>query len=451
MARDNHYLADSPKNDTRTGAVEMAGNRVLFGKLHGISALRLTRARFITAIFKAVSAHFRGRVGNSRQRANPLGFSLCLALVLLHVSGCMQAQNGVFSSDQLRFEVQEVVTGLNHHWGLAFLPDGDILVTERSGRQRRVLNGTLLDLAVGGLPDITQSGQVGLLGIELHPYFERTRWVYIAYAARKGKHLNTDVLRGRLEGAQLQEVEVVFSAQPKVTGGRHFGARLLFAPDATLFISLGDRGFKPSMCRDHPAQSVRDHIGTLVRINADGSIPADNPFVNREGARPEIFTYGNRNMQGMAIHPESGRIWTHEHGPQGGDELNIMEAGANYGWPVITYGANYGTGSRICEGNRTMQGMQQPEYKWVPSIAPSGMAFYSGDLLSDWNGDLFVGSLKFGLLIRLELEGDRIVAEERLLDNAYGRIRDVVQGPDGALYLLTDSGKGSLLKIVPAQ
>ena len=377
-------------------------------------------------------------------------FSISLGLMLLPASGCLQAQNGVFQSDQQRFRVQQVASGLDHPWGMAFLPEGDMLITERGGQLRMVREGRLLPQPVDGLPAIEQHGQGGLLGIALHPDFERTRWVYLAYAGREGKHLNTEVLRGRLEDTRLQEVEVLFRAQPKVTGGRHFGARLLFAPDGSLYVSLGDRGFKPSLCEDHPAQDVRNHIGTLVRIRDDGSLPPDNPFVGRSAPWGEIYTYGNRNMQGMALHPHSGQVWTHEHGPQGGDEINIMRAGANYGWPVITYGANYGTGSSICEGTHR-SGMQQPEYVWVPSIAPSGMAFYSGDALPGWKGDLFVGSLKFGQLVRLEIDGDRIVGEERLLDNAYGRIRDVVQGPDGALYLLTDSGKGALLRITAAE
>jgi len=236
---------------------------------------------------------------------------------------------------------------------------------------------------------------------------------------------------------------------PKDTGGRHFGSRLVFAPDGTLFVSLGDRGASPGKGRDHPAQRLDSHHGTLVRINDDGSIPADNPFVNRPDARPEIYTYGNRNIQGMALHPETRELWTHEHGPQGGDEINRMKPGSNYGWPVITYGVNYGIGTRIGEGTHH-PGMEQPLYHWTPSIAPSGMMFYTGDRFRHWQGDLFAGSLKFGLLVRLELSGHRITREERLLDSEYGRIRDVLQGPDGNIYLLTDEPDGMLLKISPA-
>jgi len=235
---------------------------------------------------------------------------------------------------------------------------------------------------------------------------------------------------------------------PKTKGGRHFGSRLLFAPDKTLYISLGDRGFKPSLCQKHPSQQLDNHLGSLIRIKDDGSVPSDKPFVGRPDIKPEIYTYGNRNMQGMALHPETRQIWTHEHGPQGGDEINIMQPGVNYGWPVITYGVNYGIGTKICEGTHK-QGMQQPNYKWVPSIAPSGMAFYTGDELPGWKGNLFVGSLKFGLLVRLELDGNEIIGEERLLNDEYGRIRDIVQGPDGYLYLVTDVAIGALLRIGP--
>ncbi len=238
----------------------------------------------------------------------------------------------------------------------------------------------------------------------------------------------------------LGDMEVLFTALPKSRGGRHFGSRLAFLPDGTLLISLGDRGERQS------AQDLDDHRGSLIRINRDGSVPADNPFAG--GSKPEIFSYGHRNMQGLALHPETRIPWTHEHGPQGGDEININRPGANYGWPVITYGVNYGIRTRIGEGT-AKPGMEQPVHKWVPSIAPSGMAFYSGDQLPRWRGNLLVGSLKFGQLVRLTLENDRVVGEERLLNNRFGRIRDVVTGPDGFVYLLTDSPRGQLLRIGP--
>lgn len=369
-----------------------------------------------------------------------------LFLSLTTTQETLFAQSRTFESEELNFSVTEVVGGLEHPWGMAFLPDGDILVTERGGRLRKISKGKLLDQEISGLPEIQQKSQGGLLGIALHPDFINNQLVYLSYTGKQEGRYSTEVLRGRLQGMALVGVETIFRALPKTKGGRHFGSRLLFASDKTLYISLGDRGFKPSLCQKHPSQQLDNHLGSLIRINDDGSTPADNPFVGRPDIKPEIYTYGNRNMQGMALHPETGKIWTHEHGPQGGDEINIMQPGVNYGWPVITYGVNYGTGTRICEGTRK-RGMQQPIYNWVPSIAPSGMAFYDGDQLPVWKGNLFVGSLKFGLLVRLELEGNKIIAEERLLNNEYGRIRDVVQGPDGYLYLLTDSAIGSLLRL----
>jgi glucose/arabinose dehydrogenase len=369
-----------------------------------------------------------------------------LILFLLTTQGTLFAQNRTFKSEKLNFSVTAVVEGLEHPWGMVFLPGGDILVTERGGHLRKISKGELLDQEIGGLPEIQQVGQGGLLGIALHPDFINNQLLYLSYAGTQEGRYSTEVLRGKLQGMTLVDVEIIFKALPKTKGGRHFGSRLLFAPDKTLYISLGDRGFKPSLCQKHPSQQPGNHLGSLVRINDDGSIPSDNPFVDRSDIKPEIYTFGNRNMQGMALHPETRKVWTHEHGPQGGDEINIMRPGVNYGWPVITYGVNYGTGTRICEGAHK-QGMQQPIYKWVPSIAPSGMAFYDGDKLPAWKGNLFVGSLKFGELVRLELEGSEIIGEERLLNDAYGRIRDVVQGPDGYLYLLTDSAIGALLRL----
>ncbi|MCZ6525758.1 MAG: PQQ-dependent sugar dehydrogenase [Gammaproteobacteria bacterium] len=348
----------------------------------------------------------------------------------------------IINTEKHNIRIELLVSGLQHPWGMAFLPNGNILVTERAGRLRLIKNNKLLDAAVSGLPRIKQHGQGGLLGIALHPQFEKNNWVYLAYAGKGKGGYGTEVIRGRLTGMQLTNVETLFRALPKSRGGNHFGSRLLFAPDGSLFISLGDRGD-----RDR-AQDLNDHAGTLIRINDDGTVPNDNPFVDTMGMKPEIYCYGNRNMQGMALQAGSNLIWTHEHGPQGGDEVNIMRAGVNYGWPVITYGVNYVIGTKIGEGTHK-DGMAQPIHKWVPSIAPSGMTFYSGDVFPEWQGDLFVGSLKFGLLVRLEVSGDKIIHEERMLHGNYGRIRDVVQGPDGLLYLLTDEQNGSLYRIGP--
>ena len=340
------------------------------------------------------------------------------------------------------FQVQEVVSGLDTPWGMAFLPDGSILITERGGALRHWSQGRLL--SIEGVPESHEVYQGGMLGITLDPDFARNRYVYLAYTAKGEGGYNTEVARATLEPGRLAEVETIFTAQPRYRGGRHFGARLVFDAAGSLYVSLGDRGERES------AQDLSGHAGSLIRINRDGSVPADNPFVGRTDARPRIFTYGNRNIQGLAVHPSTGMIWSHEHGPQGGDELNIMHAGANYGWPVITYGVNYGIGTRIGEGVEK-PGMRQPIHKWAPSIAPSGMAFYRGDKLSGWRGDLFVGSLKFGQLVRLTLDGDKVAREERLLNGDYGRIRDVVAGPDGYLYFLSDARDGKLFRIAPAE
>lgn len=371
----------------------------------------------------------------------------CLFLVICSMQMTF-GQSKSFESAQHNFDVTVIIDNLRSPWGMAFLPDGNLLVTERPGKLRFVQNWKLVDKEITGLPEIREIGQGGLLGIALHPDFENNQWVYLSYAGKEGSYYGTEVLRGRLQGMSLVNVETIFKALPKRRGSVHFGSRLVFATDGTLYISLGDRGARPSQGRKQPAQKLNSHLGSLIRINDDGTIPNDNPFIRTANAKPEIYTYGNRNMQGMAIHPETKEIWTHEHGPQGGDEVNIMRPGVNYGWPVITYGVNYGFGTKIGEGTHK-KGMEQPVHKWVPSIAPSGMMFYSGDKFPEWKGDLFVGSLKFSLLARLELNGNKIVDEERLLASEYGRIRDIIQGPNDYIYLLTDATNGKLLRITP--
>ena len=340
------------------------------------------------------------------------------------------------------FDVEVLVPGgLHNPWGLAFLPNGDLLITERQGDLRVFRDGALVPEPVAGLPPIQQVRQGGLLGIALHPRFAENRLIYLSYAGAEGGGHSTEVLRGRFDGGRLNGVEVIFQARPRVRGGRHFGGRLLFDDAGYLFVTLGDRGRQPD------AQDLQSHSGSLIRLHDDGTVPADNPFNDNPAAAPGIYTYGNRNMQGIALHPQTRAVWTHEHGPQGGDEVNIMRAGVNYGWPVITYGRNYGTGTKIGEGTHK-DGMAQPIYKWVPSIGPSGMTFYTGDAFPDWRGDLFVGSLKFALLVRLEVEGETIVGEQRLLENV-GRIRDVIAGPDGYVYVITADANGKLLRLVP--
>ena len=334
-------------------------------------------------------------------------------------------------TEEHSLSVEQVVSGLAYPWGMAFLPDGRMLITERPGRLRVVTEGKLLPEAVAGLPEIAVNGQGGLLDVKVHPRFEENRLVYFSYSAPGAGGVGTAVARGRLEGNRLEGIEVLFSMEPKSRSGRHFGSRLVFDRDGYLFITLGDRGDRER------AQQTDDHAGSVIRLHDDGRGPDDNPFVRRAGWKPEIYSYGHRNLQGAALHPGTGEVWTHEHGPQGGDEVNIIRSGQNYGWPVITYGVNYVIGTRIGEGTHK-PGMVQPLHYWVPSIAPSGMTFYDAGRFPRWQGNLFVGALRDRSLVRLVLEGEKIVHEERFLDNAIGRIRAVSQGPDGLLYLLTD-------------
>jgi len=381
------------------------------------------------------------RSANKRPGPSALRAAL-LATVLALISLPAGAQT--ITTQEHAFRVVKVVEGLEHPWGLAFLPDGRMLVTERPGRLRVVgRDGKLDPQAISGLPQITVHGQGGLMDVALHPRFAENNLVYLAYAARGEGGVGTEVARGRLAGSRLEDVFVVFRQQPKGSGGRHFGSRLVFDREGFLYITLGDRG---EMER---AQKADDHAGSVIRLHDDGRVPKDNPFVGKPGWKPEKYTLGNRNIQGAALHPQSGLLWTHEHGPQGGDEVNVIRAGVNYGWPVITYGVNYGFGTKIGEGTHK-PGMAQPLHYWVPSIAPSGMAFYAGDRFPRWRGDLFVGALRDQMLVRLRLDGEKVITEERMLKNTIGRIRDVRIGPDGLLYLLTDEPRGMLARLEPA-
>jgi len=365
---------------------------------------------------------------------------------LLVVAGaaCAAAEPGVVETEKGAVHVRILARGLEHPWGMAFLPDGRMLVSERPGRLRIVTPDGRLSTPLRGLPAITALGQGGLLDVALHPRFDDNRLVYFSYAASGATGVGTAVARGRLDGFELRDVEVIFEAMPKGKGGRHFGSRLVFDRHGHLYVTLGERGERQR------AQDLSDHAGSIIRINDDGSIPADNPFLDRAGVRPEIFSWGHRNVQGAALHPQTGELWAHEHGPQGGDELNVVRAGVNYGWPVITYGVNYGIGTPIGEGTHK-EGMAQPLYFWVPSIAPSGMTFYTGDKFPQWRGNLLVGALKFRQIARLELDGERVLHEERMLTNALGRIRDVRQGPDGFVYVLVDAADGALARLEPRE
>ena len=376
------------------------------------------------------------------------GASGCLAVLMLACAGAASATTpGAYTiqpSERHAVRVTILTRGLEHPWSLAFLPDGRMLVTERPGRLRYVeADGTLDPNPIGGLPAaVAQAGQGGLHDVALHPDFARNRLVYIAYAGSGGGGYGTELARGRLDGHRLADVEVLFRALPKSRGGRHFGGRVAFDGKGHVFLTLGDRGDRPR------AQDPGDHAGSVIRLAENGGVPPDNPFVPVAGARPEIFSLGNRNVQGAAMNPWTGELWTHEHGPQGGDEVNVIRSGSNYGWPVITYGKNYGIGTSIGEGTHR-EDVARPIHQWTPSIAPSGMAFYDGDKFPGWRGSLLVGALKFRLLVRLELDGARVVHEERMLEDVLGRIRDVRVGPDGFVYLLNDHPNGVIARLEP--
>ena len=338
-----------------------------------------------------------------------------------------------------------VAHGLVNPWGLAFLPDGRMVVTERPGRMRLVDAVGKLSTPLQGLPPVVAAGQGGLLDVAADPGFATNRLLYWSYSEPGEAGTNgTAVARGRLDGLNLKDVQVIFRQLPKVDSRLHFGSRLVFARDGRLFITLGER-----FSHKDDAQKLDNHLGKVVRIEADGRVPVDNPFVGQAGTRAEIWSYGHRNIQGAALHPGTGELWATEHGPQGGDELNLVRSGRNHGWPVITHGRNYGTGTRIGEGTERAD-VVPPLRFWVPlSIAPSGMAFLTSERYPGWQGNLFIGALRDQALIRLELDGERVMHEERLLRALNERIRDVRQGPDGWLYVLTDSADGRILRLLP--
>jgi len=373
-----------------------------------------------------------------------LAHACALTAILLFIPVASAAEPAPIRTEEHTIRVRVLVQGLEHPWALAFLPDGRMLITEREGRLRIVRDDKLEPQAVSGLPAVAANGQGGLLDVALHPRFAENGWVYLAYSARGPGGFGTEVARGKLVQTRLEDVQIIFRMQPKVSGGRHFGARLVFDRQGMLYVTLGERGDQDR------AQRMDEHLGKIVRLHDDGRVPQDNPFRAQSSALPEIYSLGNRNVQGAALHPSTGELWAHEHGPQGGDELNVIRAGRNYGWPVITYGRNYGSGTKIGEGTEK-PGIVQPLHYWVPSIAPSGMAFYSGERFPKWRGDLFVGALKDEMLVRLRLAGEKVVKEERLLKGTLGRIRDVRQGPDGFIYVLTDEANGVLARIEPVE
>ena len=351
----------------------------------------------------------------------------------------------VVESERATFAVEQLVGGLENPWGMAFLPDGGMLVTERPGRLRLVSADFELEPEpLAGVPTAFSRGQGGLLDVVLHPDFALNRLVYLSYAYFADGAAGTAVARGRLAPGGLEETEVIFRSNGLGSGGRHFGSRLVFDEAGYLYVTHGDRGQREL------AQDRSNHAGSVIRLYDDGRVPADNPFVGEAGVLPEIYTYGHRNPQGIARHPVTGALWTHEHGPRGGDELNIIEGGGlNYGWPMVSQGVEYATGLSIGL-DEAPDGIEAPIWVWTPSIAPSGMAFYEGDAFPEWQGDLFVGALAYQLLARLELDGERVVHEERLLEGELGRIRDVRVGADGLVYLLTDAADGGIFRLKPA-
>jgi glucose/arabinose dehydrogenase len=364
------------------------------------------------------------------------------ALALLVACGSTTAQTQDFASRQGPIRLVQVARGLENPWSLAFLPDGRMLVTERPGRLRIVSATGQISAPLTGVPEVEAGGQGGLLDVVLAPDFAQTRTIYLSYAEPGQGGAGTAAARARLGDAGLTDVNVIFRQTPKHSGGAHFGSRIVPTRDGNVFITTGDRR------QGMPAQDLGGHLGKVIRVRQDGGVPADNPFVSREGAKPEIWSYGHRNLQGATLHPETGELWTVEHGAMGGDEVNTPKPGRNYGWPVITYGVDY-SGAKIGEGT-AKAGMEQPVHYWDPSIAPSGMTFYTGDKFPAWHGNLFVGSLKFGRLVRLEVNGTRVTNEERLLDGFGSRVRDVRQGPDGYLYIVTDESNGRIMRVEPA-
>ena len=373
---------------------------------------------------------------------------LILASAAIAVGPQAFALDTTLDTEQAKIHIETVADGLDHPWGLAFLPDGGALVTERRGQLRRVSPEGKLSKPLSGVPKVDARGQGGLLDIEIDPGFAENRRVYLSYSEPGEGGNSTAVARGTLskDMTGLADVEVIFSQQPKVRSTNHFGSRLVFDGEGDLFVTLGERS--EAKFRGQ-AQELNSHLGKIVRLHPDGAVPEDNPFVTTEGALPEIWSYGHRNIQAAAINPETGTLWEVEHGPRGGDELNIPEAGKNYGWPIVSFGVNY-NGSPVGGGESDAEGFEDAIYQWTPVIAPSGMAFHSGEGFPEWQGDLFVGGLRATSLVRLELDGNKVVGEERMLTDLGLRIRDVVEGPDGALYLLTDEDDGEILKVSPA-
>lgn len=365
---------------------------------------------------------------------NRMLFSTFYTFLLLFLVSCEEkTDNSINTPEEQEVTATLVVDDLSIPWGMTWLPDGSMLILEKAGQIYRIQDGNRTEIT--NVPAVYNRGQGGLMDIELHPDYSSNGWLYLSFASEEGddKGGNTQIVRAKLEGNALTQIETLYKATPNTTRGQHFGSRIEFDREGYMYFTVGDRGD-----RDVNPQDITRDNGKVYRIHDDGSIPADNPFVGQANAKEAIFTYGNRNPQGMAIHPETGKIWIHEHGPRGGDEINVVEKGTNYGWPVITYGINY-SGTPITDITHK-EGMAQPLHYWDPSIAPCGMAFITSDKYPNWKGDLLVGSLSFQYLEKLELDGEKVTSRDKLLDGI-GRVRNVRQGPDGLIYVAVE-GKG---------
>ncbi|GAA3575235.1 PQQ-dependent sugar dehydrogenase [Snuella lapsa] len=366
--------------------------------------------------------------------------SLLTAILIACFSCAQQSESEVKAEtpNVIDYTTEMVVPDLNIPWGMAFLPDGSMLITEKSGEIIHFKNGKKTNIT--GAPTIVNRGQGGLLDIKLHPNYITNRWIYLSFSSPEGEGegANTAIMRAKLKDTSLIDHQIIYKGAPNTRKGQHFGSRIEFDNQGHLYFSIGDRGN-----RDENPQDVTRDCGKIYRLNDDGSIPEDNPFVNTPNAKQAIFSYGHRNPQGLIKHPETGAIWEHEHGPKGGDEINIIQKAKNYGWPIISYGINY-DGSSFTDITEK-EGMEQPLFYWVPSIAPSGMTFVSSDIYPQWKGNLLVGSLKFKYLERLVLDDNKVLKREKLLEDI-GRVRNVIQGPDGYIYVAVE-GKG-IVKIV---
>jgi aldose sugar dehydrogenase len=366
---------------------------------------------------------------------------ICLFLFL----SCSSQHNPIYDefveSEYLTFRIDTLATGLTNPWSMAFLPDGRILIAERPGRLRLWENGKLLDEPVAGLPEIWSHGQGGLLEVALHPDHDKNGWLYLGFAMKIGSEGNTAIARAKLDQDKLTDVEVIFHGHDLTTAAHHFGCRIVFDAENHVYFSIGDRGVMSN------AQKLTNHNGKVMRIRDDGSVPPDNPFVDSAGAMPEIWSYGNRNIQGMAMHPQTGELWSHEHGPKGGDEINLMIRGANYGWPLATFGINYN--GTVITPDTTLPGTIDPVFHWTPSIAPCGLAFVDSPRYSGWNGNMLVGALAGQHMHRVVFDGNNVVHTEKILEG-FARFRDIRQAPDGYIYVLTEM-PGIFFRIVPIE